>query len=1026
MNDKDTLSYLRNFGKKLDDSEFRLKKVEELIKYDPKLGIVIKGPIHYSGGLYPSSSSDIGSSSVFLNNLYLGGKIIYPDALDFGVNNDFRIDKMGKIGFHSNEKLDGVTIKGLSSFAIQNVTYLGENVLFFQINKGSMQDFLTKQDILTIDNIHYQVINVSHDKVEISCLDEKDMPLIVGSSYDMIVNNNLLGVRTNKDEDILKINALGNVFYKTTEKKADITINGGISSNDLYVNNLEVGHITIKDNDALLVANLNAEFLCGKKAPINGDLVSTKDKQQFWNKSFGDDLIMNYNRIVNLQDPLYDMDAVTKRYVDKYLSGIRVSQSVKSASIINLEADYEKKEMKLHLRTSNHLESEELIKAFDGYQLKINDRCLILNQSDEKQNGVYVVISDGIVTRRVVFQRVLDFSNKKNSDELKSYYTFIENGVKYGNTGMVFEYTDDFDWEESPIRFNMFSKAESYGVGNGIKKTRNNFSLNIGDEFELDSGKLELKKGMIGNEFLKNRNINLIGDGGIEIDKSVINLGENVKIGLKIDRKQFHFGKNGELQISSGIKGDNVLPEELNISKNVSAMGFQNVYQLFPPSKFTVQMQYSEDFFEKEKDRVVQYYICSLNSEGLETNYKTSDEIYFTEEAKSVFASIDWDDVKGCDGYIIYRRINSAFSFVKLSKIEQSLLDILVPRNFTKIDWKACDEPDNLNKTVLVVNKFSTLGSNYITGGGLGIGTVKPKGALHIMSNEVNSEGIPLLIEMGEKDKEVIRMIKKGIAEGGVKIVGESMEGTSSVEFGRNIRLTTDAEGVVFLGRSDEVIDINERLGSDTFSVQTTDGGIYSAGDMMVAEGKSFGSFNNKLGNNAAIIKTGCISNSIANQVCFTWEGEELKAVPMYDGSMLTKKKVSVKNFTIQHPVEENKYLVHACLEGPTADVFYRGRGEIRIGTYFVDIELPDYFSKLIELNSSTVNLAPIGVPFFRLGGTVYETQGILRVHLDKSYNEEVRFYWEVKATRKNTSFNVEPLKSDVRVQGFGPYTYYL
>ena len=1027
MNDKETISFLRNIGKKLDESELRIKKVEDQISYDPKKGLVFKGPIHYSGNLYPSPYSDIGSTHNFINNLYMSGKIIYPDVLDFGVNNDFRIDKMGKIGFHANTMLDGVTIKGLNSFVIQNVRYLGENTLLFQISNGSIEDFITRQDVLIIELIQYQVINLQRDRVEIEQLNGEKCHLEAGNNYDLVVYGNILGIKTLKDEDVLKINAVGDLFYKTSDRKADINIGGSVNCLEIFSDHISTKKLIIDDPDYPIVPNLNAEFLCGKKGPENGDIVSTKDKQQIWNKSFGDDLVMNYNRIVNLNDPLFECDAVNKRYVDRYLSGLKIAPSVKCVAIEWVEGDYEKRTMKFYLRSNDGFDSENIRNIFDGYSLRINERCILLNQQDQTQNGVYIVVEDGLDSGRKVLQRVEDFCKRKTGDELKSYYTFIENGIKYGNTGVCFEYVEDFEWDESPINFNVFSRAESYGVGNGIKKTRNNFSLNISEEFNVDTGKLELKRNFLGNEYFKNPNFYIINEGGLDIDKSVINLGDSLRFGLKINRKQFHFGKNGELQISSFLKNDDFNKEELNINKSVSTTIFQNVYQLFPPKVFTVQLQYSEDFFEKEKDRVVQYFICSLNSEGKETSQKIGDEIYFTEEAKSVFATIEWELVNGCEGYIVYKRINSAYWYVKLSPVETNLLDILVPKNFTKIDWKPCQEPENMNKTVLVVNKFSTLGSNFITSGGLGIGTISPKSALHIVSNEVNSEGVPLIIECGEKDKESLRLIKKGISDGGgVKIVGECMEGNGLLELGKNIRLIADAEGVIFLGRGDETIDINEKLGSDAFTVQTTDGGLYSVGDIMAGESKSFGCFNSKIGNNAAILKTGCVSTSIANEVCFTWEGEELKAVPMYDGNMLTKKKVSVKNFTIQHPTKNDKYLVHACLEGPTADVFYRGKGEVALGTYFVDIKLPEYFCKIIEMGSSTVHLTPIGFPFFRLGGSIYEAQNILRVYLDNVYGETACFYWEVKGKRINTDFEVEPNKSDLRVYGMGPYTYYL
>jgi len=841
--------------------------------------------------------------------------------------------------------------------------------------------------------------------------------------YNLLVYNNILGIRTAKDENILKINGMGNIFYKTTQKNADININGSMDITSINVKSLDINKLNI--NNSELVVNFNAEFLCGKKGPENGEIVSTKDKQELWNKSFGNDLILNYNRIVNLSDPIYDTDAVTKRYVDRYLSGLKIGRSVKCASIENVDCDYEKRSMKLYLRTVENFNSEELTNLFDGYSLKMHDRCILFNQLDETQNGIYYVTADGLDGTRKTLERVEDFCKRQTAEELKSYYVFVENGIKYGNNGYVYEYQEDFTWDETGIKFNIFSKTENYGTGNGIKKVRNNFALNISDEFTFNNGQLELKKGLIGNEYLKNNHINLTGEGGIELDKSVIKLGDNVKIGIKIDKKQFHFGKNGELKISSSMKSEKISNEELNINKNVSAMGFQNVYQIFPPNKFEVNMQYSEDFFEKEKDKIVQYFICCLNSEGKETNYKSSDEIYFSDDVKSIFVNLDWENVSGNDGYILYRRINSAYYSVKLTSVETSLLDILVPRNFTKIDWKPCSEPENINKTVLVVNKFSTLGANYITGGALGIGTVNPRSALHISSNNVNSNGSALTIESDERDKEIMHLIKKGISSGGVRILGESMSGKSLIEMGKNVKLLTDNDGVVFLGRSDELFDINERLGSDEYTVQLTDGGLFSYGDILIGENRSYGTFNNKLGNNAAVLKTGCVSSSIANQVAFTWEGETLNAVPLYDGNMVTKKKVSVKNFTIQHPLDENRYLVHACLEGATADVFYRGYDIIQKGYEFVDILLPDFYSQLVKFGSSTIQLTPIGKPFFRLGGEVI-AESMIRVYLDNIYDMDAKFNWEIKGERIGTAFDSEPLKKDVNVQGFGPYTYYL
>jgi hypothetical protein len=63
------------------------------------------------------------------------------------------------------------------------------------------------------------------------------------------------------------------------------------------------------------------------------------------------------------------------------------------------------------------------------------------------------------------------------------------------------------------------------------------------------------------------------------------------------------------------------------------------------------------------------------------------------------------------------------------------------------------------------------------------------------------------------------------------------------------------------------------------------------------------------------------------------------------------------KNFKINHPLDpKNKDLIYSCLEGPEIGVYIRGR--IINET---EIELPDYWKKLVDRNSISVQLQPIG-----------------------------------------------------------------
>ena len=65
---------------------------------------------------------------------------------------------------------------------------------------------------------------------------------------------------------------------------------------------------------------------------------------------------------------------------------------------------------------------------------------------------------------------------------------------------------------------------------------------------------------------------------------------------------------------------------------------------------------------------------------------------------------------------------------------------------------------------------------------------------------------------------------------------------------------------------------------------------------------------------------------------------------------------ISKKSFDIPHPTKENHRLRHICLEGPDAEVFYRGRMENT-----TTINLPDYWRELVDPDSIGVHLTPMG-----------------------------------------------------------------
>ena len=124
------------------------------------------------------------------------------------------------------------------------------------------------------------------------------------------------------------------------------------------------------------------------------------------------------------------------------------------------------------------------------------------------------------------------------------------------------------------------------------------------------------------------------------------------------------------------------------------------------------------------------------------------------------------------------------------------------------------------------------------------------------------------------------------------------------------------------------------------------------------------------------------------------------------------------KTFVIDHPLDTNRYLVHACLEGPEAGVYYRGKSEIVPSQHSTIISLPNYIDGLAH--DFTVHTTPIYNPDNDTNINLKVTEvedGRFAV-----YGQPGKFYWHVYG--KRLDIDVEPLKENVTLKGSGPYTW--
>jgi hypothetical protein len=130
----------------------------------------------------------------------------------------------------------------------------------------------------------------------------------------------------------------------------------------------------------------------------------------------------------------------------------------------------------------------------------------------------------------------------------------------------------------------------------------------------------------------------------------------------------------------------------------------------------------------------------------------------------------------------------------------------------------------------------------------------------------------------------------------------------------------------------------------------------------------------------------------------------------------------SPKSFIIDHPLDEEKYLVHACLEGPEAGVYYRGIGVILPNHKFTIIHLPHYvqaFSKNFTIQTTRIIEDKDQDEYQDEDFSNLKTSLVINNSF-KVFGTPGKFFWHVYGER--ATFEIEPHKKDVKVKGDGPY----
>jgi hypothetical protein len=905
-------------------------------------------------------------SIAILKSLFINGNINFNNDLSNIGNNETPLTNL----FVNNIISSNLGINNNIKLNEENINFLMNDYLILENINIENGTFICNQSnkikissIAYINENYYKIINIENNLIKLN-----DELLFIKNTTIKIFPIYFFSIFNLDKKSIFNIDYLGNFFINPNKNDYE---------NKLYLNiPLVLNKLELINNN--IIKNLNAEFLNGFKSPISGDIVSTTDSQILSNKSFNTNIDLLGNQIINVKMPVNRDEVVNKGYIDD-LFDINVNNYINVDYVIN---------------------RDELLEKY-----RENDKIFILNES-----SLYEYKNNNITK--------IDLTN------CNKYILLLTKGPNKGNKYLLFYNEDKYMWESCLISINNVQVKVPLNINNENKIVLN-YDNNI---FTMKNNSLIIKKKSITTDLLNLKNIPIIFNHGLKGDTEII-LENKFEIGLNVDYNNFYFGKEGELK----LKGDydnfknNFNENKLYLNKTlfieenlVIKNGIYIKSFIKPVINLNIKLNKKGKILEDKNNKILIQYFINVIKNNNESIIIKSNEFYDELNYQHIFTDIEWeyDDKQDITGFILYRKIGYKLEKVFIEKNKRNIIDVLVPDGFSKINWEFIDEINekNIDNFKVFINyQFSFFYQN------IGIFESNPKYPLHFKLKDKLNSAI-FIDDKREIGNTIIKIKNNNNEYKKIEFYNKNDELQSFIGFNENIILNSNKN--IIISNKIEFNDFNDILGENLFKMQLFDGGLFVEGNIMTSNSNnSYQSFN-RLYQNAGTIKTGEYGNSIGDSCIFNWNDNNFEVIPVLKGEIDRKNKIKVKNFVIEHPYKKDTLLAHACLEGPTADVFYRGTTSFHNNEFFKIITLPNYFNKLIIYNSITIQLTCIG-NYDKLWAQYEECSiedNYFIIFRKNKNNKEIKVSWEIKATRKNTEFPVEMKKDEYEIGEVGPY----
>ena len=183
------------------------------------------------------------------------------------------------------------------------------------------------------------------------------------------------------------------------------------------------------------------------------------------------------NSVTLAADPINDLEAATKKYVDvKASSGFNVHTSVRVGSTTNLTATYNNGTDGIGATLTSS--TNRVMDTVDGISsFSIGDRILLKNQTNSFENGIYEITNLGSGSTQWVLTRCTDFDEVLSNEISNNAYFYVEEGSTQIGTSWILSQTAEITIGTTALPFTIFSRPVSYTTNSPLSLTGTTLSL---------------------------------------------------------------------------------------------------------------------------------------------------------------------------------------------------------------------------------------------------------------------------------------------------------------------------------------------------------------------------------------------------------------------------------------------------------------------------------------------------------------------------------------------------------------------